>query len=182
MSGSGKNNQAGKGGFWNFIDRIEGDKVVWIIVFMLTMISALAIFSSTSLLTDAKSDRIDLIREHSLFILIGYIIIFALYRIKSIGWFRILSKLGFAVSLVLLALLASRHDFGFIKAQYINGAWRTLSVFGFPIGSIIFGVADEATPFFHGIKKETSSLYPVTLLSTKKTIERIMIDVSFIFY
>ena len=26
---------------------------------------------------------------------------------------------------------------------------------------------------FYGIKKETSSLYPVTLLSTKKTIERI---------
>ena len=110
MSGSGKNNQTGKGGFWNFIDRIEGDKVVWIIVFMLTMISALAIFSSTSQLTDAKSDRIDLIREHSLFILIGYIIIFALYRIKSIGWFRILSKFGFLVSLVLLVLLALHYQ------------------------------------------------------------------------
>ena len=29
---------------WNFIDRIEGDKVVWVIVFVLLMISWLAIF------------------------------------------------------------------------------------------------------------------------------------------
>ena len=41
------------------------------------------------------------------------------------------------------------------------------------IGSIIFGVADYATPFFMLSKKETPSLYPVTLLSAKKTIERI---------
>ena len=39
-------------------------------------------------------------------------------------------------------------------------------------GSIIFGVADQATPFFMGIKKEASRLRPVTMLSTKKTIER----------
>ena len=44
MAKNGKNKEQ-KGGFWNFIDNIEGDKVVWIIVFMLTMISALAIFS-----------------------------------------------------------------------------------------------------------------------------------------
>ena len=122
-----------KGGFWNFIDRIEGDKVVWIIVFMLTMISALAIFSSTSQLTDAKSDRIDLIKSHSLFIIIGYLIIFALYNIKKIGWFRVASKMGFFVSFILLILLAFRADLGFIKAQYINHAWRTLSVFGFQL-------------------------------------------------
>jgi hypothetical protein len=52
-------------GIWNFIDKIEGDKVVWIIVFMLTMISTLAIFSSTSQLTGDSTDRIDLIRRHT---------------------------------------------------------------------------------------------------------------------
>ena len=39
-----------KKGLWGLVDRIEGDKVVWIIVFMLIMISWLAIFSSTPLL------------------------------------------------------------------------------------------------------------------------------------
>lgn len=36
----------------------------------------------------------------------------------------------------------------------------------------MFGVADKQY-FFHGIKKETSSLHLVTLLSAKKTIKRI---------
>ena len=73
--------------FWNFIDTIEGDKVVWIIVFMLTMISALAIFSSTSQLAGGTTDRIDLIKQHAGFILIGYGFIFLLYKIKRIGLF-----------------------------------------------------------------------------------------------
>ena len=68
------------GKFWNFIDRIEGDKVVWIIVFMLTLISALAIFSSTSQLAGGSKDRMDLIKEHALVILVGYIFIYCIYR------------------------------------------------------------------------------------------------------
>ena len=176
MSGSGKNSQTGKGGFWNFIDRIEGDKVVWIIVFMLTMISALAIFSSTSQLTDAKSDRIDLIREHSLFILIGYIIIFALYRIKSIGWFRIISQMGFAVSVILLSFLAFRLDLGFIKAQYINGAWRTLSVFGFQLH--VFEVTKVAMVMYlawalHAYKQDQEDLAKKKKSRTFKTANKL---------
>ena len=87
-----------KTGFWNFIDNIEGDKVVWIIVFMLTMISALAIFSSTSQLTGDTTDRIDLIRQHTFVIIGGYILIFLLYNVKKIGWFRIISKYGFLLT------------------------------------------------------------------------------------
>ena len=49
---------------WNFIDRIEGDKVVWVIVFMLLMISWLAIFSSTPLLAlEMKTDRLSIMKE-----------------------------------------------------------------------------------------------------------------------
>ena len=51
-------------GLWNFIDRIEGDKVVWVIVFMLLMISWLAIFSSTPLLAlEMKTDRLSIMKE-----------------------------------------------------------------------------------------------------------------------
>ncbi|MBE6234051.1 MAG: hypothetical protein E7118_06220 [Bacteroidales bacterium] len=132
MAKNGKNKEQ-KGGFWNFIDNIEGDKVVWIIVFMLTMISALAIFSSTSQLTGDKMSRIDMIKNHSLFILAGYVIIIGLYKINRIGLFRVVSQFGFMVSLVLLTLLTFHCDFGFIKAQYINKAWRTLEVFGFQL-------------------------------------------------
>ena len=119
-------------GFWRFIDNIEGDKVVWIIVFLLTMISILAIFSSTSLLREGSKDRMDFISEHLVIVGIGLGLIFGLYNIKKIGIFRIFSQLGFGVSLLLLALLASHINIpGFLQAERINGAWRTLRIAGF---------------------------------------------------
>ncbi len=39
-----------KKGIWNWIDNIQGDKVIWMIVLLLIMISIIAIFSSTSML------------------------------------------------------------------------------------------------------------------------------------
>ena len=42
---SKRHEEPSKGRFWNFIDNIEGDKVVWVIVFMLIMLSSLAGFS-----------------------------------------------------------------------------------------------------------------------------------------
>ena len=128
--------------FWNFIDTIEGDKVVWIIVFLLTMISALAIFSSTSQLTGDSTDRIDLIRNHTFIIIAGYALIFLLYKVKKIKWFKIISKFGFAFTFILLLILDTHANLGFIKAQYINKAWRTLSLFGFQIH--VFEVAKVA--------------------------------------
>ena len=124
----GENNR-----FWNFIDTIEGDKVVWIIVFLLTMISALAIFSSTSQLTGDSTDRIDLIRNHTVIIIAGYFLLFLLYKVKEIKWFRIFSKFGFLITFILLLILDTHANLGIIKAQYINKAWRTLSLFGFQI-------------------------------------------------
>ena len=96
--------------FWKAIDKIEGDKVVWIILFFLTMISALAIFSSTSQLTGGNIDRIDLIREHAGFIAIGYGFVILLYRVKRIGVFQAVSQLGFLLTLVMLLLLVSHVD------------------------------------------------------------------------
>ena len=119
-------------GFWKFIDNIEGDKVVWIIVFLLTMISILAIFSSTSLLKEGSKDRMDFVSEHLVIVGIGLGLIFGLYNIKKIGIFRIFSQLGFGVSFLLLALLASHISIpGFLQAERINGAWRTLRIAGF---------------------------------------------------
>ena len=123
-----------KKGFWGFIDNIEGDKVVWIIVFLLIMTSILAIFSSTSLLKEGSKDRMDFALEHLVIVGVGMGLIFGLYNIKKIGIFRILSQLGFGVSFVLLALLASHLRVpGVIEAERINGAWRTLRIAGFQL-------------------------------------------------
>ncbi len=129
--GKGEKNKARKG-IWGFIDNIEGDKVVWIIVFLLIMISILAIFSSTSLLKEGSKDRMDFISEHLVIVGIGLGLIFGLYNIKKIGIFRVLSQLGFGVAFLLLVLLTIRINIpGVIQAERINGAWRTLRIAGF---------------------------------------------------
>lgn len=119
-----------KNWFWRTIDSIEGDKVVWIIVLLLIMFSILAIFSSTSLLREGSKDRIDFITEHTIVAAAGLFIIYVLYKVPWIGLFRALSKAGFAVSVLLLAMLLAKVNIpGVVHAEYINGAWRTLSIF-----------------------------------------------------
>lgn len=124
-------NENQKGGFWNFIDRIEGDKVVWIIVFLLTMISALAIFSSTSQLAGGSKDRLDLMAEHALFIFGGYVLMLLISRIRSMKTFNWIAQGCFLLSFVALLLLDLHVDWGVIRAEKINKAWRTLNIFGF---------------------------------------------------
>lgn len=121
-------------GFWNLIDRIEGDKVVWVIVFMLLMISWLAIFSSTSLLAlETGSDRLSIMKEQIIITGLGLGVIFLLYSIRKIGVLRFFSQLGFVVSFGLLLLLDTHVDTPFVKAEEINEAWRTLKIFGFQL-------------------------------------------------
>ena len=147
-----------KKGFWGFIDNIEGDKVVWMIVFLLIMISILAIFSSTSLLKQGDKDRMDFISEHLVVVGVGLGLIFGLYNIKKIGLFRVLSQLGFGLSAVLLSLLALHVRIpGVIEAERINGAWRTLNIAGFQMH--VFEVVKVAMVLYlawaiHGYKEK----------------------------
>lgn len=129
-----KNEKGARHGFWNFIDSIKGDKVVWIIVFMLIMISILAVFSSTSLLAMGdKVDRLSIVREQIITVGIGLGFIWLLCRFKTTKFFRWLSRLGFAASAFFLLLLILEVDFGFIKAIRTNGVLRALEVMGFQI-------------------------------------------------
>lgn len=127
-------NRSVKKGLWNIVDRIEGDKVVWVIVFMLLMISWLAIFSSTPLLAlETDSDRLSIMKEQIGITGLGLGIILILYSIRKIGVIRWFSQLGFGLSFSLLFILDTHANLGFIKAENINDAWRTLKIFGFQI-------------------------------------------------
>lgn len=120
-------------GFWNFIDNVKGDRVVWIIVFMLIMISALAIFSSTSALTGENQNRVLQLRSHSVTVICGLFLIWGLNKIKSVRFFRRIAKTGFFFSLAALLFLVFNIDLGFIKAATINDATRSLKLFGVQI-------------------------------------------------
>ena len=138
MSRNTENNAPEKKTFWNLIDNVKGDKVVWIIVLLLIMISALAIFSSTSALTGENRNRVDLLRNHSIFIGIGLTLIWLMNKIKGLRIFRWISQGGFFFSVTLLLMLAFDIDLGFIKAATLNEATRSLELFGFQLHVLEF--------------------------------------------
>lgn len=121
---------AGSGKRWNMFSGIKGDKVVWMVVLLLIMISMIAISGSTSLLAlDNNTTRISLLTKHLWVCAGGLGLIFVIYLIPSIRPFEVLSKYGFLLSIILLALLLSHFSFGkFFKAEYLNGAWRTIRI------------------------------------------------------
>ncbi len=126
------NRETEKRGLWRIIDSIEGDKVIWIIVLLLILISVLAIFSSTSLLSD--ENRIDIMKDHCMLALGGLVMIFVMYKwIPWIGLYRVLSKYGFLLSFALLFILDFKLNLGFIRSETINKATRTLNVAGLQI-------------------------------------------------
>jgi cell division protein FtsW len=153
------NPEASKRGLWKLIDKMEGDKVIWIIVLLLMLISVLAIFSSTPLLSDES--RIEIMKKHGFIALLGLGVIIGLYNIKKIGIFRFFSQLGFGVTFLLLLILDCHMQLGFLNAQHINGAWRTLSFLGFQIH--VFEVAKVAMVMYlawalHAFKQDRDAM------------------------
>lgn len=122
-----------KRSLWNFADRFEGDKVVWIIVMMLILLSIVCIFSSTSQLLKDGQTRLDMVRNQLLIVVIGLGFIVICYNIKSISFFRNLSKLGFPLCLLLLGILDLHLDLGPVRAIEINKAWRIIQIPGLQI-------------------------------------------------
>jgi len=120
----------GKSSEIRFIDRLRGDKVVWIIVLFLCMFSLVSIFSSTSQLATGTMSRIDIARGQLATILLGLAVIVGVYNINSIKVFKLFSSLGFPVSIFLLLLLDLHINTGFLQARAVNGAWRILVVAG----------------------------------------------------
>lgn len=127
--------KAKKTGFWNMLDRLEGDKIIWMIVFLLIIFSILAVSSSTSLLAiQQKSSRLSFAMEQILMAAVGLGIIAGLCKIGKIGVFRFFSQGFFVLSFLLLAFLASHFTkIPFFRPVNINQAWRCISVFGFQL-------------------------------------------------
>ena len=119
---------------WNFLDNLEGDKVVWMIVLLLMLISIVAIFSSTSQLALQKgTSRMNIITQQMLITLLSLGLIIFCYNIRSIGFFRIVSQFGYALSMFFLLILATHKPVGPIKPLFINSAWRIVSIGGFQV-------------------------------------------------
>ncbi len=113
------------------MDRFAGDKVIFLIAMFLMLISVISVFSSTPLLAiELKSDRTSIMVDQLKLVGLGFVIILALYGFFKVEWYRKLSRWGFAVSFVLLAVLVFKLNFGFVRAGEINGARRILILAG----------------------------------------------------
>ena len=100
-----------KNTLWNFLDNLEGDKVVWMIVLLLMLISIVAIFSSTSQLALQKgTTRVSILKGQMMTIVGGLAVILVCYSIKSLRFFRFFSQFGYLVSIVLLMVQLLKRD------------------------------------------------------------------------
>ncbi len=124
--------ETGRGPLWNILQRIEGDKVILIIVLLLLLVSFLAIFSSTPLLP-AQDDRLKTMTDHGIVALLGIGIMVVLYYMK-IEWIKALAKWGFPLSAVMLGMLLMKVNIpGVIQTQTINGAVRNFMIAGLQV-------------------------------------------------
>lgn len=118
----------GKRKFWNFIDNFKGDKVIWMIVLLLILLSLVSVFSSASGLVKGETSRFDILFEQFRIICIGLALIIGIYNIPNIRIIKFFSSFGFVVSLALLICLVAG-----IGAIEVNGAVRSLKVGGMQI-------------------------------------------------
>ena len=127
----GQKNTGFVGHVVNLMDRFTGDKVIFLIALFLMLISVVSVFSSTPrLANDTGSDRVSIMVDQLKVVALGFFLIFSLYFLGRVEWYKKLSMLGFAASFGVLAILVLNLNLGFVRAGEINGARRILMVAG----------------------------------------------------
>ena len=124
--------------FSDLIDKLEGDKIIWIIVFAIIVFSIVGMASSTSLLARINgTSRLDYAIKQVYVALSGLGVIWAIYKFGKVGFLKFFAKFGFIASVFLLVLLDSHFDkIPFLKPIETyrgSGTWRTIVMFGVPV-------------------------------------------------
>ena len=105
------------------LSRLNGDKVIWTVVFLLSLISIALIYSSSSSLAyKEKTTNFAFLIKQIQFVGMGLVALYICYKIP-LGWYRGLANIALLVSVVLLALTP-------IIGQEINGARRWINIGG----------------------------------------------------
>ncbi|MBQ7774203.1 MAG: FtsW/RodA/SpoVE family cell cycle protein [Bacteroidales bacterium] len=107
----------------SMLSRLNGDKVIWTIVFLLSLISIALIYSASSALAyrEDTTNFAYLIKQVQ-FVLMGLAALFICYKIP-LGWYRGLANIALLVSIGLLLATA-------VFGKEVNGANRWLSIGG----------------------------------------------------
>ncbi|MEF9986138.1 MAG: FtsW/RodA/SpoVE family cell cycle protein [Bacteroidales bacterium] len=105
------------------LNRLNGDKVIWVIVFLLSLISIALIYSSSSSLAfkEHTTNFAFLIKQLK-FVIMGLAALYICYKIP-LGWYRFLAYPSLAISIILLLLTP-------IIGKEVNGAKRWIDLGG----------------------------------------------------
>lgn len=101
----------------------KGDKVIWIIFMFLCLISLIEVFSAASTLTYKSGDHWGPITQHSVFLMVGTVIVLIIHNINY-RWFQVFPVLLIPLSIGLLLWVT-------LKGGLINDAARWINLFGF---------------------------------------------------
>ena len=105
----------------SILSKLSGDKVIWIVVFLLSLISIALIYSSSSSLAyKEKTTNFAFLVKQIQFVLMGLVALYICYRVP-LGWYRVLAYPALIVSVILLALTP-------IIGEEINGARRWINL------------------------------------------------------
>jgi cell division protein FtsW len=127
---------------------LKGDKAIWTIIFFLSLISIAAVYSSSSSLAFMqKKSTTDFLMIQMRYVIFSLTALYICYKIP-LGWYRILSKFIFGISIILLLLTL-------IAGAEYNQAGRWIKIF-----DITFQPAEFA--------KVTTLLYLAKVMEDKK--------------
>ena len=119
---------------WNIFEKLKGDKVVWLITLILFLFSILCIFSSSTSLVNSHQSRLDIVKDQVKYVAMGLGLVVLIYNFGSVKLIRAASRIGLAISLILLGILVFGElvggDLGPIHVEKRNGAVRAFTLFG----------------------------------------------------
>ena len=80
----------------------KGDKVIWVIFFILCVVSIIEVFSAASTLTYKSGDHWSPIIQHSIFLFIGFMVMLVIMNIEY-QWFKLIGIFLTPLAMLLLA-------------------------------------------------------------------------------
>jgi len=116
------------------LNKLQGDRTIWMVTFFLSLISILAVYSAISTLAyKAKGNSLFFLFKHGGMIVLGFMVMYFVHRMA----FRYFSRLSKILLLVAAGLLAYALFFG----QNLNDANRWISI---PFTGLTFQPSDFA--------------------------------------
>lgn len=106
------------------LKRLHGDKMIWIVIFLISLVSLLAIYSSTSALAfrSQGGNTEYYVLRHLVLLGLGFVVMFAVHHIN----YRIFARISNALLLMTIPLLL----YTLLQGSEINEAARWITILG----------------------------------------------------